>query len=55
MNNNSTGKMLFGALKAFVIVTLKLAFVILAWILKIVGLLCNKISEAIQTIINRRL
>lgn len=55
MTNNSTGKMLFGALKAFIIATLKLAFVILAWILKIISLFTSKVAEAIEKIINRRL
>jgi len=40
--------MLFTAVKALIISALRLCAIIIAWVLKIIGVLCTKLGEAIE-------
>lgn len=55
MNQNTLGSMVFSATKGLLVAILKLVFTIAAWVLQVVGLLSQKLSEIIQRIINKRL
>lgn len=48
MNRSTTGNMLFSAVKGLIIAILKLCVIIFAWILKMIGILCTKLGEAIE-------
>lgn len=55
MSRQSTGSLLFSALKALLIAIVKFSCMILSWALQITSLLCGKLSEAIEKIILKRL
>jgi hypothetical protein len=43
--------MLFKAVKALIVAILKLCVIILAWVLKMIGILCTKLGEAIEKMV----
>jgi len=40
--------MLFNAVKALIIAALRLCAITIAWVLKLIGILCTKLGEAIE-------
>jgi hypothetical protein len=48
MNRSTTGNILFSAVKALIVAVFKLCAITIAWVLKMIGILCTKLGEAIE-------
>jgi len=54
MSNNSASRIFKDAIKALIKSIFKLLFIVLAWSMRLIGLICTKLGETIEKLVVKK-